>query len=133
MPIPIDDEPICDKRLWLKNQSDKLDFPYTGPEPEEHSPRNKEEELQGLSDVLFGVRPPRTEHEKVYLEYCGGVQPKHGERKWIRCRMCSTEFTSTGFPGQGGSRLYPTICNPCADRRDSRLVSKTTKRSTYSD
>lgn len=126
------DRPIMDTRLWFQELHRSMGSTWTGPNPEEHSPFTYDQEIQGLKDVLFGVRPPRTTIETRYLDFMDGVQ-KQGEKKWITCKMCSTEFSSHGFPAGHGSHLYPTICNSCADRRDARPVPKPTKRSTYSD
>jgi hypothetical protein len=64
----------------------------------------------------------------------GGVQKRHGEKLWIRCKECGVEFSSTGFPSLRkpskdinaliiNGRLCPTICNPCADKHEAKFTT----------
>jgi hypothetical protein len=108
--------PIGDDRLWLKN---KLGSDYKGPEPEPHSPPDREAELTALRQVLFGVRFPKTRFEKSWLRYMGGIQ-NEPPLKWVTCHKCAAQFEAAGFPApHSGPANYPTICRQCDDETAS--------------
>jgi hypothetical protein len=117
--------PIVDARRWWKEHYEQKGMVWGGPEPDLWSPKDYAEEMPNLEKILYGSMVPRSEPERNYLRWFGGVQKRatDAEKKWIICRTCGSEFSSFGHPNQKGHpRLYPTICNFCYDVRSARPV-----------
>jgi len=132
------DRPVGDDRLWLKNKAAQIGWPYCGKEPDKFSPATRQEEEKNLRDVVYGRRFPRTQFERDFLRYMGGIQ-EEPPRKWRTCQGCSNRFEAGGFPAPGGGALYPDVCYQCADRMDAGFWTITTTsskarlRSVYND
>jgi uncharacterized protein YifE (UPF0438 family) len=116
MKDPEYNRPIGDDRLWCKNHYGSN---YKGEEPEQYSPKDREEEATFLRDVLFGVRFPRTKHERFWLQYMGGPQEEPPPKR-IQCKKCQAHFIAGGWPSPGGGEpYYPYACQICVDEESA--------------
>lgn len=140
------DEPIGDRRLWYKNLYASRGMTWNGPEPDEFSPANREEEIEINEGLLDGTFTPRNDYEKRYVAFMKGPHPRDGRPvKTVKCKNCGCEWKLAGYPAGKQTKftdeinchqlidknkcvwLWPNLCQPCADRREAKPIKPTTE------